>query len=425
MKSEFHIWDFPGHEITVQLDRKFLDAVRERIGQKFTSIYRFGKEICIGYGVIHQALDSNRIPLYLLGEMKNSLEYSGREVEKNIVAYRAYTGRKWIRKPKLPILECPELYELMGHIIGDGHISIEKERGSGYTNTSGQLIEHFKSLLGVVFGNTDLTTSVDKRFNASTILLPKPVSLFLALQHPKITDKNVPVMRRKRDIARFIRAFMDDESCVCTSEIKVSLKSRHALEQIRRLLMKLGFNQSWLTDVKKRGNIYHLSIKGKGLVFFEGSIGFKHPDKKKQLIIEVRRKVTKRRKSSFDQTKSEITQLLDVPKPAKELSNLIGIEVYKIREHLRQLEGCGYVEIKGHSKYNVPVWIKIKNYKTIRDQRKEQIMEFLSISPICTREIAENLGLSKDTTMRYLYDLKNLGKISYGTKGRTYFWVKK
>lgn len=423
MKKEFQIWDFSEHEITLRLNEDFLCKLRERIVQKFKSFYGFGKHNCIEYIIIHQAFDHNSMPLYIMNKIISSLKYPKRIVEKNITAYKAYTGRKWIMKPKLPIVECPELYELIGHIIGDGHISIEKGKTGGYTNTSRELIAEFELLINKVFGDVKLTLNEDKRFNAFQVLLPRSISLFLARQFPEILRKDVPHIPLKY-AAPFIRAISDDESCVCTSEIKFVFKNKSALEYIRKLMLKMGFKHEWLTNVRSKADIYAFSVKGDGLIFFNSAVKFKHPDKAEQLNIEIKRKTTMRKIKSMDQTKFEITELLDSPKTSRELSNLIGVEIYRMIKHLKELRSLGYVKTSGYAKYNVPIWIRIKNYKIIHEQRKERILEFLNTSTLCTREIAEMLSLDKDTIMKYLHELKESGNINYEVRGKTYFWRK-
>jgi superfamily II DNA or RNA helicase len=82
----------------------------------------------------------------------------------------------------------------------------------------------------------------------------------------------------------------------------------------------------------------------------------------------------------------------------------------------------GYVKIVGYKKYKVPLWAKLKDYRLVDDIRKEKILDFLNNSKLSTLEISKRIGLGKDRLLTYLYELKNLGKIDYEVKGRTYTW---
>ena len=284
---EFHIWDFGDKEITVKLKRNFLNQMKEQALEKDTNIK---------YSIIFQAIKTNRFPLYVLKNILKS--YNLEKIESQIEAYKAYRGRTWIREPVFPIIESPFITELLGHILGDGSISIKKGCTSTYTNTSKKLINEFKRLCENAFGKISLTTCTDKRFGAQTVILPQPLAKVLVNFYPEIIHKEFPkklMELPKEHQISFIRAFADDESCVTTSAIVYTLKNKNVLNEIRNLHLGLSFKEEWLSEVKKKASIHVFSIKGKGLLYFNKLIGFKHSEKQRLLGIEVKRKTEKRK----------------------------------------------------------------------------------------------------------------------------------
>jgi len=348
-----------------------------------------------------------------------------KNVREIIEAYKSYGGKTWIRNPRLTITMSSELLEIVGHCIGDGFVTLKKGATSKYTNTSKKLIRDFKSLCSKVFGEVDLTTCYDKRFDAEDVSLPKVCSTILVHFFPEVLSKTIPktvFQLSKKEISSFIRAFADDESGVTTSAIYYTQKDRAVLEDMRKLHLLVGFKETNLTPVKERRGIHNFSIKGDGLIYFHEHVGFKHPDKKKDLEIEIQRKKNKRRIKTVDETKKEITRFLSTPKTTKELSVIIGVQPSRIRKHMKRLEKEGYVKTISYTKYKVPLWVKIREYKLIDERRKEKIIDFLKESQLSTLEISKKIGLGKDRLMTYLYELTKEGKINYKVKGRTYIW---
>jgi len=411
---EFHIWKFGDKEITVKLKRNFLNHIKERVLKKDTNIK---------YNIIFQAIKTNKFPLYVL---KNILKSCKQEkIESQIEAYKAYRGRTWIREPIFPIIESTFITEILGHILGDGSISIKKGHTSTYTNTSKKLINEFKRICEKAFGTISLTTCIDKRFDAQTVILPQPLVKVLINFYPEIIRKEFP--RRIKELPEehkisFIRAFADDEACVTTSAIVYTLKNKNVLNEIRNLHLSLGFKEEWLSKVKKKANVHVFSIKGKGLLYFNKLIGFKHPEKQRLLGIEVKRKTEKRKVFYVDQTKKEIVNLLNEPRTIAELSELINVQQTRIRKHIKELLRKGFIETSGKTKYNKILFKKIKPYKSYRDIRKEKILNVLSNKSLSTLDISKNLDVSKDTALVFLHELKENNQILYKEKGKTYLW---
>lgn len=113
---------------------------------------------------------------------------------------------------------------------------------------------------------------------------------------------------------------------------------------------------------------------------------------------------------------------ISTPQTAKELSALIGVQSTIIRKHIKSLRAEGYVKVIAYKKYNVPLWIKLKDYRLIDEKRKDKKINFLKNNQSSTLKISIKLGLGKDRALTYLHQLKEEKKVSYKIKGKTYIW---
>lgn len=421
---ELHIWGIPN--VTVVLEKNYKKDLSNKIIVIFDNFNKLSKIININNAGIHQAFRRNLYPVYLLEKILVATNCSKKICEKKIKAYKTSQGKKWIFNPKLPIRVTQELYELTGHLLGDGYLTTSSGL-SNYTNTCRKLTDYFKSLVSKVFGDINLTENLDKRSGAISVTLPQCISRSILTIFPELSNKKVPNglwSSSRKTIFSFVRAFADDEATVTTSEIRLTSKNKELLEKIRELLVeKLPKFSSFLTRVKESGNVYIFSIKGDGLFRYQKLIGFIHPEKEKSLAIEIERKLRNNVPRSEGVMKSSITRLLDRPRTSKELTHILGIQIQNVRKHLRHLKILGFVKICGYGKYNVPVWIKVKDFKSLVDNYKKRILEILSSNPdTSTKELSTIIKLSKDETLRYLHLLEKENEIKHTVSGRTFFW---
>ncbi|MBI3037297.1 hypothetical protein HYY73_06145 [Candidatus Woesearchaeota archaeon] len=422
MIKQIDVLDIGDTNLIIRLKSEYLEYIKSRIITD-GGFYKLGKTCNLDYTKIWQAFVRNSIPLYILRAVKKCLDLQ--DIEESVCAYKSYNGKLWVNNPNLTIEISPQLLEIFGHCIGDGFVTLEKARTSTYTNTSKMLVENFKALCETVFGELELKTYYDKRFDAETVRLPRVLSVILVEFFPEILNKRIPGFvfhLPKEIITPLIRAFADDESCVATSAIYYVQKDRTLLEEIRRLHLIVGFKEENLTPVKEKGGLYRFSIIGKGLINFYENVRYKHPNKMRDLEIEVIRKKNKKIIKTIDATAKNITDFLSTPKTVKELSAIVGTQPSIIRKHIKRLYFSGYVKVFGHSKYNVPTWIKVKDYKLVKDAREDAIKDFLRLTPLSTLELSKRMGFGKDRLLMYLHQLKKEGRVSYTAKGRTYVW---
>ncbi|MDD5181853.1 MAG: LAGLIDADG family homing endonuclease [Candidatus Nanoarchaeia archaeon] len=424
----WHLWDFSPNLFTISLNDEFIDCLKNKLNK--TSFYKLGKNINLNYVCIHQAFNRNRFPLYIILKICNFLKINYKRLEENVISFTCYNGKNRVTLPVLPIIESNELYELIGHLLGDGYLSKKLGQMSNYTNTSKELIGRFIFLINTVFGKVHVGVYHDKRFNADTIGIPKALEFILFEMFPELKEGKMPqnlLGSHLQFASSFISAFADDESCVTTSAIVLTSINRLLLLDIKKLLLsRLGFSEDTVTEVKAKKNLFILSIKGKGLKKFSEAVGFVHPQKREDLLFEIERKNANNKPKSAGQIKAKITQQLNLPKTSKELSIVLKIQRQNISKHLRELNSKGYVGIHSISKYKVPKWIKLKEFIPLTDNYKNNILNLLLTKrDLRTKQISDYLVLSTDETLRYLHQLRISDKVFYKVIGKTYYWALK
>jgi len=343
------------------------------------------------------------------------------------MSYYSYGGNLQIKNPKFPIKEKSELYELVGHILGDGFISIEPARTSTYTNTSKELINRFCYLLNKIFGKVETGVYEDKRFNAESIIMPKIISIILIQFFPELLSKTAPerlFRGNQKNIISFVRGFFDDEGCVTTSSIIVTSKNRKILEDISKLLISANLISSRNLSLTPKKQLFILTIKGRSIIDYFGRIGFVHPEKQEKLKIEVDRKLHPHKPKGEGKTKSEIVNLLfQKPMSVNELSAIIGIQQQILRKHLKSLANSQNVEVICRAKYKTPIYHSVKIFESQEETNQNKIINILTIGlPLSTREISNKIGLSKDQTLIYLRRLEEQRLISFNEDNRTFYW---
>src|SRR3989344_486072 len=148
--KEFHLKDFPLKKIRILFknNKKFLD---ESINY-FGSLKKLADFLSVSTQVIYYWKKLNLfIPLEHIKKIVDKRKLNWNKLEKEVIAYKGSNLSLTITNPKLPIIESPELFAIIGHLIGDG--SVNKNGIPIYTNKDKTLIENFHKLVNSVFGN--------------------------------------------------------------------------------------------------------------------------------------------------------------------------------------------------------------------------------------------------------------------------------
>lgn len=289
---EWHIWDFPDN-----IRIYFTDSFREKLYKKLKDVCKTRIEIArrletnketiknglsLGkrenrYKIYRESYISIKLLKKILTVFKHELNKKFlEELERNIVSYRAWNG--WIVKnPKLPLIESPEFYNIVFHIIGDGNAS--KRHPPFYCNKSPELIQEFIKNLQI-FGDIE-THKIIREDGLIIIKFPKAITDILShilninFVRPTKLPKNIFHASLDCKIAA-IRAFIDDEGHVSDIFVVVQ-KSRKLLREFNRLLS--NFNIKTGKIKKDKNGVHRFYIWKESHKKFQKLIGLSHPKK--------------------------------------------------------------------------------------------------------------------------------------------------
>mgnify|MGYP005858313645 CR=1 FL=1 len=188
------------------------------------------------------------------------------------------------------------LGRILGHILGDGGIHVKKTERKYrvfYVNNEERLLDRFKLDVENVFGGKSLYFRKRKSHGDEIWLFSSlGFVLYRLLDYDKHINKRVPLLIKnsedKRFIGSFLQALYDDDGFLYSDKkmIVISLVNQNLLNDIRRLIIKLGIkpNKVLIHESKNRSRMYYFSITGReNIVCFKKRIGFMHPVKKDKL----------------------------------------------------------------------------------------------------------------------------------------------
>jgi len=288
---EWHVWDFPDN-IRVYFKDEFREWLFKRLKEICGSRYRLAKILNLHPMTIKQyelGHSTYNLSVYVpVSFVKRIIHiFKGlftddilSNLEKNIVAYRIRAG--WpVYNPILPIKERPEIYSIIGHLLGDGCAS--KNSLPFYCNKCEELISGFRNSLKV-FGRVEIKLFIRKD---GVKYLSFPTVIARILQHIfniKFTHPDSLPERlfktTSENKAAFIRAFYDDEGCV-SKKIYITQKSKHLLKQLKDLLLSMDIKTG---KIYKKRTAHQFIILTESYENFQNLIPFTHPKKSKRLI---------------------------------------------------------------------------------------------------------------------------------------------
>ncbi len=357
---KFHLKDFPEHRIRIlfKCNEDFLDETITHFG----SLKALAKFLNTSSNTIHQWKKLNLfIPLKHIKKIVVKRNLDWKKVEENVVAYKGPNSSLIVHKPKLPIVETPELFALIAHLIADG--SVNKNGIPVYTNKNKRLIDNFQKLVSSVFGNIKSTTYLSDSgiYQLRTSMVISDLLSYFYDQEFSSIKAKVPQQLQDSPsefAIAFIRAFVDDEGHVDSNHrINVYSQNKEVLESIHLLLTKkLNFKNVSPVLAKSKKDFY-ISIKSGDLKKYYTIIGFNHPLKMTTLnkLIKMRENsVGIRRKAN--QTKKEILNLLSSDNlSTEELTLILGIRRSNVRKPLNELRNDGLI-ISSHKKGQTIIW---------------------------------------------------------------------
>lgn len=201
----------------------------------------------------------------------------------------------------IPKKVTKELAELCGIILGDGHITYNKNNGDYRVEISGDLREdeyfnHISSLIISLFNKNPTIKIKDdelRLYFSSKKIIDKLIDLGLPAGKKKYIAR-IPnwAIYNKEFGAHFLRGLADTDFCICFKKgerlkhdypvIKVGLCSKNLIEDIKTLLNKFGITYYYLYMKRKTNfgifDLYELDINGReNLEKWMKTIGFSNP----------------------------------------------------------------------------------------------------------------------------------------------------
>jgi len=363
----------------VHVKDEFLESIKNRIYSKFGSIRRFAlfdksfSSECFYYSILSGKKDTRLCSwLKWCRTFDIPLEY----FKNNILKIRSrYTGNLLLNK--LPIEPSAELASLVGHALGDGHVS-ENLWYFSYTNNSFELHNEVKSLI-----SNFCTFGYNERFHkALTIQYPSIVAVILHLAGAQngnkiIKDFLVPkwILDGSKSIKiSFLRALFDDEGTVKKSSHEILLKlSKNEfylnslldfMNQVKKLLEEIGIE---VTSIRKENIIEGkngrtiqlvLSIHGyKNFIKFLYDIDFHHKEKQQDLqtLVNSYKKFPLRKGRGQKLVYNKLVK----PKTIYTLSEELNISIVSVYKHLKKLQAKNVVEKIEYSRTKPAFWRRL------------------------------------------------------------------
>ncbi len=436
-----HIWEFP-KEFWVRLDagmvRELVDCAAESVGdlKQLVSILNVSK-----FTVYNSRAERSFIPLPTLLKLCDLAgdEYAIEQVEPSIVAYKGgWAVKRPIRNPKLPLVETPDLFALMGHLMGDGGYSGNE---AYYANTSPSLVDKFISLLRGVFGDVPNRVRVNRPEGARSISLVwfglTVVQLLRHLYQIDFRTFTARVPRRLFELPReyaaaFLRAFGDDEGTVHDDWIALYSANQELMQDIYGLVQakfpELDEFGALKEKQRKSGTDYFLHFRTGAFTRYEALIGFTHPKKKQELERILTCRARGWRKRNEGATRKMILEALVSSGflTRKDLAKRVNVTYSVVRGHLKGLTYLGFVRVGGKDRGAKLYEITERGRKILRlpslghlvsgrtYQSKLDILKTLAGEPLTTKTIGQKLGRKHDTIQHQLTRIGQCGKWSPG-----------
>lgn len=247
-------------------------AIKYRIKRNYNAahIYSWIK----GYKKDRGKIKNINIPLWLLIEISKILSGNNkkdnkvmRKIEKNIECYTKSGKSNKISNPKLPLYLTPEMFSIIFHFMGDGHIG-RKNVASSYRQMNKIGLNNFLEKLKNVFGDFNYSKG---EFNNGRLNIPKIITDFylhyFKLPSTKTFDSYIPHHLKsfeKEFLVSGLISFIIDEGHV-GEVITIYCKNKRLIDDIKEIAVKCGYLCHPIREKYAYGkfDVYRFSISSK------------------------------------------------------------------------------------------------------------------------------------------------------------------
>jgi len=256
---EIHIWEFPEH-FRVLCSAHFLKKSRSLSLRSMRA---------------HRAylLGNLFMPVRIFKRLAQELVSTGlyaslREVEREVLAYKARSTSKPIRAPVLPLRYTQALAELYAHLVADGGVS--KHSVPHYVSSSPALIQRFSCLLREALGQVHQVVYRNKRGAHDLRFSNTAWEVLKWTCGPDVSSKTAKLHRRllkPRLREAVLRAFIDDEGGVdLHNRVFIGLANLKLLRQLH-YIATATIGPAHLTPIRKkpREEYFYFYIRSTGV----------------------------------------------------------------------------------------------------------------------------------------------------------------
>ena len=354
--KKFNLWDLPD-SIYVMLEDATNKIFFNKMYNRFESRRQYSKflkldpstvrEYDIRSGTKKKKEYVQYIPIWVLKKSKQFLNVNEiKTIERGMLAYRPRAGKP-IKNQILPVKECPALYRLLGHMIGDG--SATRQKQPYYSNTCKELRDEFKQDLAI-FGDVEIK---DRQLGIPIVVFQKAITDFLAsIFNISFDNKDhIPllVFSAPDNCKRaFLRALFDDEGCVSVA-VGIRITGKQMAMDIARLFEIFSIHTAIYETIRpQKKPIYTINILGKSIELFSKIINSNHPKKKDKLQLRIKRLHRTSRYRPKKVINNKILELLRKHQQAKtiDIANYIQLSLSHCLSYLNKLEKDGKIKYK-------------------------------------------------------------------------------
>jgi len=419
---KIHLKDFP-EDIYVKLDKNYRENLFKRLN-KFKLKYLNQKLGVSKTTIIKWGKRAEYISIGNLKKILNLLRESFKILENKIISYGTKRSKYFIKNPKLPISDSPELREIIIHIMCDGCYS--KENGyAAYYNFPKETKEEFVKELKECFGEVDLVVNKDHVHFPTAIpfVLGEYFKVDFHSKKCRIPKEFFKGDRKK--LSAIIRASIIDEGTVDGSNVRIDSCNKEFLEDLKKVCEQVNYKCGKIWE--SNGPIFRFNILAETLKQLKKDMK-ELPILKKQQLIDITEK-NQRRNWKYKlpgEVKKQILNIL-LKKPKRGIELILKLELPKttIQNHLKWLKNREIIDYKEGNKRTYFIKNKekanqfIKNPSQFIKSKKInnyglsqlKVLEILSKNSRRYSEIEKNFGFCKSATFKLISSLKNKGFI--------------
>ena len=285
--KEFHIWDFPDN-VYIDINQSYKRKLYQKLEEQYKNMKSISEALNYYPSSIREFFIKDKkkkfLPNNILKTLIKLFPDMKDTLESNIKGYRGTNGYV-IKNPKLPLIESPELYNVVMHLLGDGSFEY-------YSNTCKELRQEFRKNLRV-FGNFK---TIERLLHTRVYIIKFPRIISHILEH----IFNIDIVRPNRlpkilfdapldcRISAIRTIFDDEESVSIRSKYKryslsITSSSENFMNNIKSLLDSIQIISGKIIKYKsKRFSSYQMNVLSTSHKRFLNTIGFTHPKKTKR-----------------------------------------------------------------------------------------------------------------------------------------------